>query len=396
MNNISNIALRGKRVLVRVDFNVPLSEHYNIIDDSRIVAALPTIKKIIADGGKIIIMSHLGRPKNGFEEKFSLKHTVQHLSKLLGQNVSFSSDCIGEDTISDVAKMNNGDVLVLENLRFYSEEKKGDIGFANQLANLADVYVNDAFGTAHRTHASTSIIAQFFPNDKYFGYLLSSEIEYLEKALSNPERPFTAIIGGAKITGKIDVITSLLDKVDNLIIGGGMSYTFAKAMGGEIGKSLVEDEKVSLAKQLIEDAKKKGVTLLLPTDSVNADNFSNNANTNTSNILEINSDYMGLDIGGKSIIQFSETIKNSKTIIWNGPMGVFEMEKFEKGTKEIGEAICFATNKGAFSLVGGGDSVAAVKKFGFADRVSYISTGGGAMLEYLEGKPLPGVIAIQD
>ena len=396
MNNINNIALRGKRVLVRVDFNVPLSEHYNITDDSRIVAALPTIKKIIADGGRAIIMSHLGRPKNGFEEKFSLKHTVQHLSKLLGQNVSFSSDCIGENTISDIAKMNNGDVLVLENLRFYSEEKKGDVDFANQLANLADVYVNDAFGTAHRTHASTAIIAQFFPNNKYFGYLLSSEIEYLEKVLSNPERPFTAIIGGAKITGKIDVITSLLDKVDNLIIGGGMAYTFAKAMGGKIGNSLVEDEKVSLAKQLIEDAKKKGVTLLLPTDSVNADNFSNNANTNTSNILEINSDYMGLDIGEKSIIQFSETIKNSKTIIWNGPMGVFEMEKFEKGTKEIGEAICFATNKGAFSLVGGGDSVAAVKKFGFADRVSYISTGGGAMLEYLEGKPLPGVIAIQD
>jgi len=396
MNNLSHVTLRGKRVLVRVDFNVPLDEHYNITDDSRIVATLPTIKKIIADGGKAIIMSHLGRPKNGFEEKFSLKHTIQHLSRLLGKNVSFSSDCIGENTVADVAKMNNGDVLVLENLRFYSEEKKGNIGFANQLANLADVYVNDAFGTAHRTHASTAIIAQFFPKDKYFGYLLSSEIEHLEKALSNPERPFTAIIGGAKITGKIDVITSLLDNVDNLIIGGGMAYTFAKAMGGEIGKSLVEDKKVFLAKQLIEDAKKKGVTLLLPTDSVNADNFSNNANTNTSNILEINRDYMGLDIGEKSIIKFSETIKNSKTIIWNGPMGVFEMEKFEKGTKEIGEAICFATNKGAFSLVGGGDSVAAVKKFGFADRVSYISTGGGAMLEYLEGKPLPGVIAIQD
>ena len=396
MNNIRHVTLRGKRVLVRVDFNVPLDERYNITDDSRIVAALPTIKKIITSGGRAIIMSHLGRPKNGFEEKFSLKHTVQCLSRLLGQNVSFSSDCIGKNTISDVDKMNNGDVLVLENLRFYSEEKKGDIGFANQLANLADVYVNDAFGTAHRAHASTAIIAQFFPNDKYFGYLLSSEIESLEKALSNPERPFTAIIGGAKITGKIDVITSLFNKVDNLIIGGGMAYTFATAMGGEIGKSLVEDEKISLAKQLIANAKKKGVNLLLPTDSVNADDFSNNANTNTSNILEINSDYMGLDIGEKSIMKFSDTIKNSKTIIWNGPMGVFEMEKFEKGTKEIGEAVCFATNKGAFSLVGGGDSVAAVKKFGFADRVSYISTGGGAMLEYLEGKPLPGVIAIQD
>jgi phosphoglycerate kinase len=383
-------------VLVRVDFNVPLDKYYNITDDSRIVAALPTIKKIITDGGKAIIMSHLGRPKNGFEEKFSLKHTVQHLSRLLGQNVSFSDDCIGENTISDIAKMNNKDVLVLENLRFYSEEKKGDIGFANQLANLADVYVNDAFGTAHRAHASTAIIAQFFPNDKYFGYLLCSEIESLEKALENPERPFTAIIGGAKITGKIDVITSLFDKVDNLIIGGGMAYTFAKAMGGKIGKSLIEEEKVSLAKQLIEDAKKKGVRLLLPTDSINADNFNNEANTNISNILEINSDYMGLDIGKESIIHFSETIRNSQTIIWNGPMGVFEMEKFEKGTKEIGEAICFATENGAFSLVGGGDSIAAVKKFGFANRVSYISTGGGAMLNYLEGKQLPGVIAIQD
>ena len=396
MNTIQNISLEGKRVLIRVDFNVPLDEGFNITDDSRIQAALPTIKKVISDGGKAIIMSHLGRPKNGFEEKFSLKHTVNHLTTLLNKTVLFSSDCIGENTLSDIAKMDNGDVLVLENLRFYSEEKRGDKEFAKKLANLADVYVNDAFGTAHRAHASTAIIAEYFPNDKYFGFLLSGEVNSLEKALSTPKRPFTAIIGGAKITGKIDVIQSLFDKVDNLIIGGGMAYTFAKAMGGEIGKSLVEDEKIALAKRLIEDAKNKGIKLLLPTDSVNADDFNNNANTNITKIGEIDSNYMGLDIGPESVEMFVETIKNSKTIIWNGPMGVFEMENFSKGTKEIGEAICEATENGAFSLVGGGDSVAAVKKFGFAESVSYISTGGGAMLEYLEGKKLPGVVAIQE
>ena len=280
MNNIQNISLEGKRVLIRVDFNVPLDEHFNITDDSRIQAALPTIKKVISDGGKAVIMSHLGRPKNGFEEKFSLKHTVKHLTSLLNKTVLFSSDCIGENTLSDIAKMENGDILVLENLRFYSEEKRGDKEFAKKLANLADVYVNDAFGTAHRAHASTAIIAEYFPNDKYFGFLLSGEVNSLEKALSTPKRPFTAIIGGAKITDKIDVIQSLFDKVDNLIIGGGMAYTFAKAMGGEIGKSLVEDEKIALAKRLIEDAKNKGIKLLLPTDSVNADDFNNNANTN--------------------------------------------------------------------------------------------------------------------
>ena len=396
MKNISDISLKGKKVLIRVDFNVPLDKHFNITDDSRIKAALPTIKKVIADGGKAIIMSHLGRPENGFEEKFSLKHTTKHLSNLLETEVGFSVDCIGGKTLTDISKMENGDVLVLENLRFYSQEKAGDNEFAKQLAKLGDVYVNDAFGTAHRAHASTSIIANYFPNNKYFGLLLSNEINSLETALKNPKRPFTAIIGGAKITGKIDVITSLFDKVDNLIIGGGMAYTFAKAMGGTIGNSLVEDDKVALAKILIADAKERGVQLLLPSDSVNADDFNNNATIQHSEITNIPEGFMGLDIGSDSINCFYEVILNSKTIIWNGPMGVFEMENFSNGTKKIAAAICKATKNGAFSLVGGGDSVAAVKQFGFADKVSYISTGGGAMLEYLEGKELPGVVAIQD
>jgi phosphoglycerate kinase len=396
MKNISDISLKGKKVLIRVDFNVPLGKHFNITDDSRIKAALPTIKKVIADGGKAIIMSHLGRPENGFEEKFSLKHTTKHLSNLLETEVGFSVDCIGGKTLTDISKMENGDVLVLENLRFYSQEKGGDNEFAKQLAKLGDVYVNDAFGTAHRAHASTSIIANYFPNNKYFGLLLNTEINSLETALKNPKRPFTAIIGGAKITGKIDVITSLFDKVDNLIIGGGMAYTFAKAMGGAIGNSLVEEDKVELAKSLIVDAQKKGVQLLLPSDSINANEFSNNAIIQHSKITTIPDGFMGLDIGIDSITHFSKVILNSKTIIWNGPMGVFEMDNFANGTKQIGEAICKATKNGAFSLVGGGDSVAAVKQFGFADKVSYISTGGGAMLEYLEGKQLPGVTAIQD
>ena len=396
MKNISDISLKGKKVLIRVDFNVPLDKHFNITDDSRIKAALPTIKKVIADGGKAIIMSHLGRPKNGFEEKFSLKHTTKHLSNLLETEVGFSVDCIGEKTLTDISKMENGDVLVLENLRFYSQEKAGDNEFAKQLAKLGDVYVNDAFGTAHRAHASTSIIANYFPDNKYFGLLLSNEINSLETALKNPKRPFTAIIGGAKITGKIDVIISLFDKVDNLIIGGGMAYTFAKAMGGNIGNSLVEDDKVALAKSLITAAKAKGVQLLLPSDSVNAKEFNNNAIIQHSEITNIPDGFMGLDIGSDSITHFSKVILNSKTIIWNGPMGVFEMDNFSNGTKQIGEAICKATKNGAFSLVGGGDSVAAVKQFGFAEKVSYISTGGGAMLEYLEGKKLPGVTAIQD
>jgi phosphoglycerate kinase len=396
MKNISDISLKGKKVLIRVDFNVPLDKHFNINDDSRIIAALPTIKKVIADGGKAIIMSHLGRPKNSYEEKFSLKHTTKHLSNLLETEVGFSVDCIGEKTLSDISKMENGDVLVLENLRFYSQEKAGDKEFAKQLAKLGDVYVNDAFGTAHRAHASTSIIANYFPNNKYFGLLLCNEINSLETTLKNPKRPFTAIIGGAKITGKIDVIVSLFDKVDNLIIGGGMAYTFAKAMGGNIGNSLVEDDKVALAKNLITAAKAKGVQLLLPSDSVNAKEFNNNAIIQHSKITTIPDGFMGLDIGSDSITHFSKVILNSKTIIWNGPMGVFEMDNFSNGTKQIGEAICKATTNGSFSLVGGGDSVAAVKQFGFAEKLSYLSTGGGAMLEYLEGKKLPGVTAIQN
>jgi phosphoglycerate kinase len=395
MKNISSISLSGKRVLIRVDFNVPLDDYFNITDDSRIRAALPTIKKVMQDGGKAIIMSHLGRPKKGFEKRFSLKHIVKHLSDLLETSVEFSSDCIGENTNTDIGNMENGGVLVLENLRFYAEEESGDPAFAKQLALLADVYVNDAFGTAHRAHASTAIIADYFPNEKYFGLLLSKEISSLKIALEKPKRPFTAIIGGAKITGKIDVITSLFEKVDALIIGGGMVYTFAKAMGGNIGNSLVEEDKVELAKNLIITAKKKGVQLLLPSDSVNADAFNNDATIQNSEITNVPDGFMGLDIGPKSITQFSKVILDSKTIIWNGPMGVFEMKNFSNGTKKIGAAICKATENGAFSLVGGGDSVAAITQFGFANKVSYISTGGGAMLEYLEGKELPGVAAIQ-
>ena len=394
MKNITGLSFARKRVLIRVDFNVPLDENFKITDDSRIVATLPTIKKVITDGGKAIIISHLGRPKYGFEEKFSLKHIVQHLSFLLDRDVAFSSDCIGENTANDVAKMQNKDVLLLENLRFYKEEKSGDKFFAKQLSELADIYVNDAFGAAHRAHVSTAIIPQFFPNDKYFGLLLKKEIDNLEFALRSPKEPFTAIIGGAKITGKIDVITALLDKVDNLIIGGGMAYTFAKSMGANIGNSLVEDEKIGLAKQLIELAKRKGVNIVLPSDSVNANAFDNNAEINISSIETIPDGFMGLDIGKYSISAFSEIISASKTIIWNGPMGVFEMSNFEKGTKEIATAICKATEMGAYSLVGGGDSVAAIRKFGMGKKVSYISTGGGAMLEYLEGKKLPGVEAI--
>lgn len=394
MKNLSEISFSGKKVLIRVDFNVPLNDQFEITDDSRMVAALPTIKKVLADGGSAIIMSHLGRPKNGPEQKFSLKHLQKHLSVLLGTDVFFVEDCVGEQAQEAASQLVGREVLLLENLRFHKSEKEGDFSFAKQLSGLADAYINDAFGTAHRAHASTAVVAQFFPDDKYSGFLLATEITSMEIVLKNPEKPFTAIIGGAKISGKIDVIKSLFEKADNLIIGGGMAYTFAKAMGGNIGKSLVEDEKVALAKQLIEQAKVKGVNLVLPIDSVNADSFNNNAITKSSDILEIDADYMGLDIGKKSIAHFSDIIKSSKTIIWNGPMGVFEMENFSTGTKQIAFAICSATENGAFSLIGGGDSVAAIKKFGLGDKVSYISTGGGAMLEYLEGKKLPGVEAV--
>lgn len=393
VKNLLNQNFEGKRVLVRVDFNVPLDEDFNIIDDSRIKAALPTLNKLIQDKAKIILMSHLGRPK-GVESKFSLSHIVDYLRSILEVNVSFSENCIGEKVMNSIKDLKNGEVLLLENLRFHKEEKSGDYNFAKQLSNHADVYVNDAFGAAHRSHASTSIIAQFFPKEKYFGLLLKNEVENLEKALNSPKKPFTAIIGGSKISGKIDVITSLLDKVDNLIIGGGMAYTFAKAMGGNIGNSLVELDKIDLAKSIINKVKNKDVNLLLPIDSVNASVFSNDSSICFSKITDVQDGYMGLDIGEESTRLFSEVIERSKTIIWNGPMGVFEMSNFENGTKKIGESICKSTKNGAFSLVGGGDSVAAIKKFGMQNQVSYISTGGGAMLEYLEGKDLPGVKAI--
>ena len=395
MKNLTEQNFKGKIVIVRVDFNVPLNGKFEITDDSRIAAALPTIKQLLGDNAKVILMSHLGRPKEN-EDRFSLKHLVSHLESSIGVKVSFSENCIGETAKNAVDKLNYGEVLLLENLRFHKEEKEGNVDFAKQLSELADVYVNDAFGTAHRAHSSTSVISQFFNENKYFGLLLKNEIDSLEQALTNTEKPFTAIIGGAKISGKIDVITSLLLKVDNLIIGGGMAYTFSKAMGGKIGNSLVENDKVDLAKNIIEKAKELGVNLLLPIDSVNADDFNNNANIITSEIINVPEGFMGLDIGDKSIQLFSETIQKSKTIIWNGPMGVFEMSNFENGTKKIGEAICKSTEEGAFSLIGGGDSVAAIKKFNMSEKVSYISTGGGAMLEYLEGKELPGVKSIQE
>jgi len=396
MKTIDQANFSGKKVLIRVDFNVPLDKDFNITDDNRITAALPTIKKILQDGGAVILMSHLGRPKDGPTDKYSLKHIVPHLSDLLGQQVEFANDCIGQEAIDKAKALQPGEVLLLENLRFYKEEEKGDVGFAKKLAALGNIYVNDAFGTAHRAHASTSVIAQFFPDAKYFGYLMASELENAEKVLNNPAKPFTAIMGGAKVSDKIELIERLLDKVDNLIIGGGMTYTFFKAEGGQIGKSLVEEDKLDLAKSLIQKAKDKGVNLILPVDSVIADNFSNDANTEIAKNDHIKEGWMGLDIGPDSIEAFSKVIETSKTILWNGPMGVFEMDKFEKGTKSVAEAIVKATENDAFSLIGGGDSAAAISKFNLTSHVSYVSTGGGALLEYMEGKELPGVKAIND
>ncbi|MGZ3813968.1 MAG: phosphoglycerate kinase [Mucilaginibacter sp.] len=386
----------GKKALIRVDFNVPLDKDFNITDDNRMTAALPTINKILKDGGEVILMSHLGRPKGGPEDKYSLKHLIPHLSDLLGQQVEFANDCIGPEAVQKAKDLEKGEVLLLENLRFYKEEEQGDKDFAQKLAALGDVYVNDAFGTAHRAHASTAVIAQFFPEAKCFGYLMAGELANAEKVLNNAEKPFTAIMGGAKVSDKIELIERLLDKVDNLIIGGGMAYTFAKAQGGSIGKSLVEEDKLDLANTLIAKAKAKGVNLLLPTDSIIADNFSNDANTETAQNDSIKDGWMGLDIGPDSIKAFSKVVEESKTILWNGPMGVFEMAKFEQGTKAIAEAVVKATENGAFSLIGGGDSAAAVAKFNFTNDVSYVSTGGGALLEYMEGKELPGVKAIND
>lgn len=396
MKTIDQLNFAGKKALIRVDFNVPLDKDYKITDDNRITAALPTLKKILADGGSLILMSHLGRPKEGPTEKYSLKHIIPHLSELLGKEVQFADDCIGQQATDKAAALKDGEVLLLENLRFYKEEEKGDKDFAEKLAKLGDVYVNDAFGTAHRAHASTAVIAQFFPDAKYFGYLMGAELENAEKVLNGAAKPFTAIMGGAKVSDKLLLIENMLDKVDNLIIGGGMAYTFAKAQGGNIGKSLVEEDKQELALQIIQKAKDKGVNLLLPTDSIIADAFANEANTDTAPNKDIKEGWMGLDIGPESIKAFTEVIEGSKTILWNGPMGVFEMEKFEQGTKAVAEAVVKATQNGAFSLIGGGDSAAAVSKFGLNDEVSYVSTGGGALLEYMEGKELPGVKAINE
>lgn len=396
MKTIDNLNFSGKKALIRVDFNVPLDKDFNITDDNRIQGALPTIKKILSDGGSVILMSHLGRPKEGPTEKYSLKHLVKHLSSVLGKEVQFADDCIGEQAVEKAAALKDGDVLLLENLRFYKEEEKGNEEFAEKLSKLGDVYVNDAFGTAHRAHASTAIIAKFFPDAKYFGYLMAGELANAEKVLNNAERPFTAIMGGAKVSDKILLIERLLEKVDNLLIGGGMAYTFAKAQGGNIGKSLVEEDKLDLAISLIEKAKAKGVSLILPVDSVIADAFAADANTDIAKNDNIKDGWMGLDIGPDAVKTYKEVVSGSKTILWNGPMGVFEMEKFENGTKAVAEAVVEATSNGAFSLIGGGDSAAAVAKFGFEEKVSYVSTGGGALLEYMEGKELPGVKAINE
>jgi phosphoglycerate kinase len=396
MKTVESFDFNNQRAIVRVDFNVPLNAEFIITDDSRIKAALPTINKIINDGGSVILMSHLGRPKDGPTEKYSLKHIVNQVSNLLGKPVQFANDCMGTEAIEKASALKNGEVLLLENLRFYKEEEKGNEEFAKKLASYADVYVNDAFGTAHRAHASTTIIANYFNDDKkMFGYLMASEVSNARKVILHPEKPFTAIVGGAKVSDKILIIEKLMNSVDALIIGGGMTYTFMKALGKEIGKSLCEDEKVETAKALIEIAKQKNVKLLLAVDSVIADKFAADASTQIVSNDNINVDWMGLDIGPKTIEVFATQIKNSKTILWNGPMGVFEMKAFENGTRQIAEAIVDATQNGAFSLIGGGDSAAAIHQFNLASKVSYVSTGGGALLEFFEGKELPGVAAIE-
>jgi phosphoglycerate kinase len=397
MSRFSNHNFKGQRALIRVDFNVPLDASYKITDDTRMRATIPTIQKVLKDGGSVILMSHLGRPKDGPADKYSLKHLVAHLGELLGGiPVKFADDCIGASAVELAAALRPGEVLLLENLRFYKEEEKGDPAFAEKLSKLGDIYVNDAFGTAHRAHASTAVIAQYFPGDKkMFGYVMEGEVSSAEKVLHNSEKPFVAIIGGAKVSDKILILENLLDKATDVIIGGGMAYTFMKAQGGEIGNSLCENERLETAKQLLAKAEAKGVCIHLPSDSTIADKFAADANTSSAPSNNIPDGWMGLDIGANACEQFSNCIKRSKTILWNGPMGVFEMEKFQHGTKAIATAVAEATQSGAFSLVGGGDSVAAVNQFGFADKVSYVSTGGGALLEYFEGKELPGIAAIK-
>ena len=394
MKTVDNFNFNQKRALVRVDFNVPLNEKFEITDDTRLKAVIPTVNKILDDGGSVILMSHLGRPKKGPEEKFSLKHLIPYLSDTFDREVKFANDCIGAEAEQKAQNLASGEILLLENLRFHKEEEAGDKEFARKLSELGDVYVNDAFGTAHRAHASTAIIAEFFDN-KVAGYVMQAEVENARQVLENAQKPFTAIMGGAKISDKILLIEKLLDKVDNLIIGGGMSYTFFKALGGKVGNSLVEEDKIDLAKNLIQKAKEKGVELKLPIDSISADEFDNESEVRITQNHSIPDGWMGLDIGPEAREIFSKTIKNSKTILWNGPMGVFEMSNFSQGTTEVAKAVVEATENGAFSLIGGGDSAAAVNSLGFGDKVSYVSTGGGALLEYMEGKTLPGVKALE-
>ena len=395
MKTLNNFNFNSKKALIRVDFNVPLDENFNVTDATRIEAAKPTIDKILADGGSVILMSHLGRPK-GAEEKYSLKHILKTASEVLGVNVKFAENCIGEVAKTAAANLKPGEVLLLENLRFHSEEEAGDVAFAKELASLGDIYVNDAFGTAHRAHASTTIIAQFFPTDKCFGTLLAKEIESLNRVLKNSEKPVTAVLGGSKVSSKITVIENILDKVDHMIIGGGMTFTFVKALGGKIGNSICEDDKQELALEILRLAKEKGVQIHIPVDVVAANAFSNDADTQIVDVDKIPDGWQGLDAGPKSLENFKKVILESKTILWNGPLGVFELPSFANGTIELGNYIAEATEKGAFSLVGGGDSVSAVKQFGLEDKMSYVSTGGGAMLEMLEGRVLPGIAAILD
>jgi phosphoglycerate kinase len=396
MQTVDNFNFSNEKVLVRVDFNVPLNDKQEIMDNSRMKAAITTIKKILGDGGSVVLMSHLGRPKNGPESRFSLTHLVKELVELTGVDVKFASDCVGEETTKLANELKPGEILLLENLRFHSEEKKGDQEFARQLSQLGTFYVNDAFGTAHRAHASTAVIAENFKSKKCFGYIMAREIANAEKVIGNPQKPLTAIVGGAKVSDKTLIVKNLLNVADNILIGGGMAYTFYKAMGGEIGNSLCEDDRLELCKEILIEAKEKGVNIFLPEDSISASEFSNDAEKKIEDSNAISTGFMGLDIGPKAQKVYKEVLLNSKTILWNGPMGVFEMSSYEKGTKEVAVAVAEATKNGAFSLIGGGDSAAAINKFNLGAQVSYVSTGGGALLEYFEGKELPGIKAIND